>query len=342
MELLFVVAAIVIMLFGFSLLYLELRRRSLQEKNDMLLRQKEIELLRQQVAANQTKEQTLLLKSQETSTSVDALNRQFQQLYRQIIQLERDTVVLGETIEHVRQQVSAMNQVMINKKARGNWGEYQLQMLLELYAGECREVYETQYKLDNGTIGDVALHLAGSSQVMIIDSKFPMENYQAMADHEGDAAALQRSENLFRTSIKKHINDIAKKYINAQTCDQAVMFVPSEAVYMYICSKCSDLLDYAFAHHVLITSPTTLIGVVFTLVHATKDYRRSVHVKQIEQEIIALKDDSRRLVQRLEKSANAMRQSLSALEETQISAQKIFRRIEKVSEGETKNTAESR
>lgn len=86
-----------------------------------------------------------------------------------------------------------MNQVMINKKARGNWGEYQLQMLLELYAGECREVYETQYKLDNGTIGDVALHLAGSSQVMIIDSKFPMENYQAMADHEGDAAALQRS-----------------------------------------------------------------------------------------------------------------------------------------------------
>lgn len=75
MELLFVVAAIVIMLFGFSLLYLELRRRSLQEKNDMLLRQKEIELLRQQVAANQTKEQTLLLKSQETSTSVDALNR---------------------------------------------------------------------------------------------------------------------------------------------------------------------------------------------------------------------------------------------------------------------------
>ena len=238
--------------------------------------------------------------------------------------------------------MSAMNQVMINKKARGNWGEYQLQMLLELYAGECREVYETQYKLDNGTIGDVALHLAGSSQVMIIDSKFPMENYQAMADHEGDAAALQRSENLFRTSIKKHINDIAKKYINAQTCDQAVMFVPSEAVYMYICSKCSDLLDYAFAHHVLITSPTTLIGVVFTLVHATKDYRRSVHVKQIEQEIIALKDDSRRLVQRLEKSANAMRQSLSALEETQISAQKIFRRIEKVSEGETKNTAESR
>ena len=122
MELLFVVAAIVIMLFGFSLLYLELRRRSLQEKNDMLLRQKEIELLRQQVAANQTKEQTLLLKSQETSTSVDALNRQFQQLYRQkIIQLERDTVVSGETIEHVRQQVSAMNQVMINKKARGNW-----------------------------------------------------------------------------------------------------------------------------------------------------------------------------------------------------------------------------
>ena len=104
MELLFVVAAIVIMLFGFSLLYLELRRRSLQEKNDMLLRQKEIELLRQQVAANQTKEQTLLLKSQETSTSVDALNRQFQQLYRQIIQLERDTVVSGETIEHVRNE----------------------------------------------------------------------------------------------------------------------------------------------------------------------------------------------------------------------------------------------
>lgn len=223
---------------------------------------------------------------------------------------------------------------MVNKKARGNWGEYQLGMLLALYAGDNREVYEEQFTLDNRMIADAVLHIPGSDRLLCIDSKFPLEYYQGIVESEQAGERQTRYSALFKTSIKKHIDDIAHKYITPQTSDQAVMFVPSEAIYTYICSQCNDLLEYSYQKHVLMTSPTTLIGVVFTMVHATKDVRRSEHVRALESEIRTLSEDAGRLMQRLEKSEKALEQSMSLFSEAQTSARKITRRIEKISDGD--------
>ncbi len=328
------------MVIGFLLLFFELHRRSVQEEATLSQKQKEIDLLRQQLTLSQNTDQNLLMKSQQAATSIDAINHQFQLLFRELTQLNKDTSSSAASISQIQKQVFAMNQIMVNKKTRGNWGEYQLGMLLELYAGDCREVYEKQHKLDNGMIADYILHVPGSGQILCIDSKFPMENYQQIIEKEGEAESLTRYVSLFKTSIKKHINDIAQKYITAQTSEQAVMFVPSEAIYAYICADCSDLLEYAFQHHVLITSPTTLIGVVFTMVYATKDVRRSEHAKELENEVIALLADAKRLIQRLEKSANSLNQSLTAMNEAQTSARKIVKRIEQISEGEMKSAVD--
>ena len=333
MEIMILILLSIGMVIGFLLVFYELRQRFSKEEAILAQKQKEIDLLRQQLSLSQNTDQNLLMKSQQTMTSIDAMNRQFQLLFQELTQLNKGTSASNAVIDQIQANVAAMNRIMINKKARGNWGEYQLGMLLELYAGDCKEVYEDQYKLENGTIADYVLHIPGTNQLLCIDSKFPMENYQGILENENDNERQLRSIALLKSSIKKHNNDIAKKYINSQTCEQAVMFVPSEAVYVYLCSQCSDLLEYAFQQHVLITSPTTLIGVVFTMVHATKDIRRSEHAKQLENDVIALLEDAKRLTQRLEKSVNSLEQSMNAMTEAQVSARKIVKRIEKISEG---------
>lgn len=334
MEVILLLFLCLIVLVGFAIQFWDGRRRSLHEQEALAQKQKEIDLLRQQLSLSQNNDQSLLMKSQQTATSIDAMNRQFQTLFRELSQLGKDSALHGTAIAQIEGHVRAINQVMVNKKARGNWGEYQLGMLLALYAGESREVYEAQYTLANGMIADYVLHVPGSDRPLCIDAKFPLEYYQGIVESEQQGERTARYSALFQTSIKKHIDDIARKYINAQTSDQAVMFVPSEAIYTYICAQCEELFTYAYQKHVLITSPTTLVGVVFTLVNATKDMRRSVHVKQLEKEMVALQQDAVRLTQRLEKSERALTQAQESLAESATSARKLAKRIVKIGDGE--------
>lgn len=221
---------------------------------------------------------------------------------------------------------------MVNKKSRVNWGEYQLNTLLGIYCGNNQEVFETQYLLKSGVIGDAALHLPGSDKIIIIDSKFPMKNYLKLIDSSDNDNELYKNISLFKSDIKKHIDDISKKYITNETTDFSVMFIPSEAIYTYICSEQSELINYGHSKHVLITSPTTLIGVIFTLVNATKNFNRNKHVKDIEKIIITMSDDSRRLVERIEKVQKARDNLNKALKDTKVSAEKINSKIQILSD----------
>ena len=142
-----------------------------------------------------------------------------------------------------------------------------------------------------------------------------------------------RYESLFKQNIKKHINDISKKYLTSQTAENAVMFIPSEAIYTYICSHYSELIEYAHSKHVLITSPTTLIGVVFTLINLTKDFNRNKHIKSIEKDIVSMYDDVMRLTERLDNVDISITRLQKAFKDVHISADKIGKRIIKIHDG---------
>lgn len=275
----------------------------------------------------------ILLKQQETLTSVNGIEKSYMMLMEQVQKLNTVNAASSQIISDISSRVSSMNDVMVNKKSRGNWGEYQLNTLLSIYAGESQEIFEVQYPLKNGFIGDVALHLPGNEKVMMIDSKFPLENYQNLTQDGISEGEFNKYVSLFKQNIKKHVNDISKKYITPETVDEAVMFIPSEAIYMYICAEHSDLIEYSHSKHVLITSPTTLLGVVFTLVNATKDFNRSKHVKDIEKMIVSMSDDARRLNERMEKSEGYLNQLTKSMNESKTSADKIITRINKISDG---------
>lgn len=278
----------------------------------------------------------ILTKQQETLTTINEVGKSYQNITDALAKMNISNATSTQIITDMSSHISSMSDIMVNKKARGNWGEYQLNSLLSLYAGDNREVFDVQYALSNGYIGDAALHLPDTEKVMIIDSKFPMENYQNIINCQ-NGNDEKRFVQLFKTNIKKHINDIARKYIMEETTEQAVMFVPSEAVFTYICAEHADLIDYAQGKRVLITSPTTLIGVVFTLVNATKDFNRAKNIKEIEKTIIAMEEDAKRLNDRVENTQKYMLQMQKSLHETKISSDKITNKIHKVADGYVEN-----
>lgn len=306
--------------------------------------QNQVEQNRADKSELDNKNETLMLQQQNSLGSLQALSQNLYQTYQEMMRqfqvINGRTLTSAQMLENVENNISGMNDIMVNKKARGNWGEYQLNTLLSVYAGDSQEIFETQYPLKNGYIGDVALHLPENKKVLMIDSKFPMENYQNLINSELTETELAKYTSMFKQNIKKHINDISKKYITNETVDFAVMFIPSEAIYTYICSENSDLIEYGHSKHVLMTSPTTLLGVVFTLVNATKDYNRSRHVKEIEKTIVKMSNDTRRLVERLEKVQTASDNLQKSLKDATISSDKINMTVQKIASGYVEGSVE--
>lgn len=242
-----------------------------------------------------------------------------------------------QDLERIKFQIQNITDLMLNTKHRGTFGEYQLNNLMSVYCGDNTTMWESQYHLKNGTIGDVALHLPNEKdKVLIIDSKFPMENYIKLVNYDGNDIKNPYISP-FKNDIKKHITDISKKYINSQTVEQAIMFIPSESIYHYICSQCSDLFEESYKKKVLITSPTTLIGVTFTLVNITKEFQRNQNLKAIEKNIINLKTETERLVARADKVDKSLTTASNAMKDLNITCNKINNKIEKMYDGYDEN-----
>ena len=116
-------------------------------------------------------------------------------------------------------------------------------MLLEL-----KMVYETQHKFSNGAIVDALLFAPAPLGTIAIDSKFPLENYQRMTDKSKDKNYRDQAEKLFINDVKKHINDISEKYIiPGETSDEAIMFLPAEAIFAEINAYHAELINYAYS-----------------------------------------------------------------------------------------------
>ena len=330
MDIIYIIALIVI-LFVVVMLYLKL-----QATNKLLSEHKNNESMVQLQSLLNSQQQSISTLNQQSLDSIkneEKMAERLRNMNENVLSLMKESTSSTEKVNDIARRVNALNDIMVNKKSRGNWGEYQLNNLLSVYAGDNQEIFETQYTLKNGYIGDVALHLPGTDKVMIIDSKFPLENYQNLLNKDLSDVEMSKYESLFKQNIKKHINDIAKKYINSQTVENAVMFIPSEAIYMYVCGNHSELIEEAHKKHILITSPTTLIGVVFTLVNLTKDFKRSRNIKALEKDIVGMYQDVERLYTRLDKVDNTISNLQKNFKDVRTSSEKIGGRIMKIYDG---------
>ena len=195
----------------------------------------------------------------------------------------------------------SLQELLGDKRSRGAFGEVQLETLVRNVLPEI--AFEFQYTLSNGARADCVLKLPEPTGMVAVDSKFPLENYHRMFE-----AGLPRSERAlaqrqFRADVKKHVDDIASKYIIAgETSDGAVMFVPAEAVFAEIHAYHPEVVDYAMQRRVWIVSPTTLMAVLNTARAVLKDVetRKQVHV--IKDELGKLGKDFARFDERMKKA----------------------------------------
>lgn len=271
-----------------------------------------------------------------TQGYVESMTETVAELKTQMTALSHENGANGERLSQTLKTVEDMNRIMVNHKRRGNFGEFQLSNLMSVYCGDNQAVFTMQYTLPNGTIVDCALQIPGDDRILGIDSKFPLESYMSILKisdsqtNDGMDAAVKQMAN----DVKKHIDDISSKYINANTQPYAVMFVPSEAIYQFIAGSLPDVIEYGHRKKVLMASPTTLLGVVFTIISLTKDYNRAKHVEDIEKSLLLLQDDAERLVSRLQQMDSQYQTLGRTMQSVAISSNKIKKKIDNLSDGQ--------
>ncbi|MDD3354062.1 DNA recombination protein RmuC [Zoogloea sp.] len=226
--------------------------------------------------------------------------------------------------------VVSLQELLGDKRARGAFGEVQLEALVRNALPP--EAFDFQHVLPNGTRADCVLRLPEPTGMVVVDSKFPLENYHRM--FAGEVGDLERraAQNAFRNDVRRHVEAIAAKYILPDvTSDGAVMFIPAEAVFAEIHAYHPEVVAHAMTRRVWIVSPTTLMAVLNTARAVLKDVetRKQIHV--IKDALGKLAKDFARFDERMQKLATHIRQAGEDVAEVQTSSRKIsahFARIE--------------
>lgn len=233
-------------------------------------------------------------------------------------------------IDGLTTNVVSLQQVLSDKSARGAFGEVQLEALVRdtLPPG----VYEFQAAVGAGREkADCVLTMPDGTSKMAIDSKFPLSNYRVSIDATQPEAARLIARKQFATDVKKHISDIAGKYIQpGASADSAVMFVPSEAVFAEIIGNHPEVVAQAQAQHVWLTSPTSLMAVLHTVRAVIRDAEMRKQLGVMKTELGKLGGDFGRFQERMDKLATHIKQAHDDAEAVQISSRKITTHFERI------------
>ena len=213
----------------------------------------------------------------------DKTNRTFQNVLERLSRIDE----AQKKIETLSTDIVSLQSILTDKKSRGIYGEVNLKHILVNVFGEKNDkIYRLQCPLPNGTIADCVLYAPNPLGMIAIDSKFPLENYQQMVDRNLSKTDRAIHERQFKIDVKKHIDAISSKYIiPGITSDQAIMFLPAEAIFAEINAYHTDLLDYAYKKKVWITSPTTLISTLSVIQMIIKNIERDQYTSIIHEEL---------------------------------------------------------
>lgn len=238
-----------------------------------------------------------------------------------------------KNINKLSTEVVSLQNILTDKKARGTFGEVQLKHILETIFGDHNQaVFTTQVTLDNGKMADAVLHLPYKMGDLAIDSKFPLENYQKMVDRELNERDRKLATKAFKKDIKRHIDDIASKYIiPTVTSEQAILFVPAEAIFAEINAYHQGLVEYAQRKHVWIASPTTLMSLLTSVQMMLRNVERDKHTKIIQEELIKLGTEFKRYQERWTKLSSTIKTMNKDVDNIHITSTKIGKKFDNIS-----------
>ncbi|MBU3260153.1 DNA recombination protein RmuC [Roseovarius sp. PS-C2] len=233
-----------------------------------------------------------------------------------------------ENITKLSGDVLSLQDILSNKQTRGAFGEIQLTDIVSKALPS--DSYSLQATLSNGRRADCLIHLPNPPGPICIDSKFPLEAYEALRNAATDWE-LNEAAKFLRTSVRKHIRDIGEKYIlDGETADGALMFLPSEAVYAELHANFPELVREGFEKRVWIVSPTTCMATLNTMRAILKDARMREQAGAIRRELGLLFADVDRLGTRVENLDRHFNQAAKDISDIKISADKAGKRARRL------------
>ena len=236
-------------------------------------------------------QQTMGDKLERSNASVQiSLQKQLSESAKLVADVTQRLAKLDETnrrVVDVADELKTLQNVLSNPKQRGVFGEYYLESVLENVMPTSQ--YQMQYKFANGEIADAVIFL-DKGQMLPIDSKFSLENYNRMIQ----ATTKEERERLLgkvKMDLKGRIDETSK-YIRSseRTMDFAFMFIPSESLYYDLLinnigtgGSSRDLIEYAFRDkHVIIVSPTSFMAYLQTVLQGLRSLQIEEQAKEIQ------------------------------------------------------------
>ena len=252
---------------------------------------------------------------------------------RSLTGMAEKLAVISEANAHISAlsgQVNTLQNILSNKQARGSFGEVQLENLVRDALPD--SAYSFQHTLGNGKRVDCFIEMPNPPGAICIDSKFPLEAYRGLTE-AGDEAARDRARRVLETDVKKHITDIAERYIvPGETADSAIMFLPSESVYAEINLQLPRIVDESRKRRVYMAGPDNLMLILHTVRAILRDARMHEKAGLIQTEVDRMMQDVSRLDERVRKLATHFRQTEKDIDDIQISTRRITSRGGKITQ----------
>lgn len=242
-------------------------------------------------------------------------------------------------IENLSVDIVSLENILTDKKTRGIFGEVNLYNILKNVFGEKNDLlYKTQYKLSNGYIADSVIFAPEPLRTIAIDSKFPLEAYRIMVDKKKSDVERNLAFKQFKLDVKKHIDDISYKYIiDGETSDQAMMFIPAEAIFAEINAYHQDIVEYAYKKRVWLTSPTTLISTLTMIMMIIQNIERDKYTSIIHEELNKLGIEFTRFKERFDKLSKSILTVNKDVEAFTITTDKIKKKFDTISKAQVKD-----
>jgi DNA recombination protein RmuC len=229
-----------------------------------------------------------------------------------------------ERIERLSGEMMGLRQILSNKQARGAFGEVQLEEIVRLALPP--DGYAFQATLPNGRRADCLIRVPGPPGALVVDAKFPLEAYEALAAAESEPQRRAARRELGR-AVALHLDAIAERYVADEgPADQALMFLPSEAVFAEVHAHHGAVVRRGFEQRVWIVSPGTLMAVLTTLRGVMRDARIREESARIRRELGLIAGDMGRLVERVGDLDRHLGQAQGDLERIRVSAERTRRR----------------
>ncbi|WP_370399195.1 DNA recombination protein RmuC [Sulfitobacter sp. JB4-11] len=281
--------------------------------------------MQERLAENAARSQRALVEMQERMNQT--LHGSAKQTTTSLTQLQERLAAIDKAQDNITKlsgDVLSLQDILSNKQTRGSFGEIQLRDIVSKALPA--DSYALQATLSNGKRPDCLVHLPNPPGPIVIDSKFPLEAYEALRAAENDFA-LKEAVRAMKVAVRKHIDDISERYIiEGETADGALMFLPSEAVYAELHANFGELTRYGFEKRVWIVSPTTCMATLNTMRAILKDARMREQAGAIRRELGLLHADVERLVTRVGKLDTHFNQARKDVDDILISAEKSAKR----------------